>query len=85
MDKALKSGEESRQALLAQSRDEAAVLLENVRKEIRRERDEALQTLRQEVVSLSVMAASKILGRNITGDDNARIVNQFLDEVGEIH
>ncbi len=32
-----------------------------------------------------MMAAGKILGRNITGDDNARIVNQFLDEVGEIH
>jgi F-type H+-transporting ATPase subunit b len=85
VDKALKSGEESRQVLLAQSRDEAAALLENARKEIHRERDEALQTLRQEVVSLSIMAAGKILGRNITEEDNAHIVNQFLDEVGEIH
>ncbi len=85
VDKALKSGEESRQELLAQSREEATALLENARKEIRRERDEAMRALRQEVVSLSVMAASKILGRNITEEDNARIVNQFLDEVGEIH
>jgi F-type H+-transporting ATPase subunit b len=85
VDKAIRSGEESRQALLAQSREEAAALLENARKEIRRERDEALRTLRQEVVSLSVQAAGKILGRNITEEDNARIVNQFLDEVGEIH
>ena len=85
VDKAIRSGEEARQALLSQSKEEAAALLENARKEIHRERDDALQALRQEVVSLSVMAASKILGRNITEADNARIVNQFLDEVGEIH
>ncbi|MGD0153765.1 MAG: F0F1 ATP synthase subunit B [Thermacetogeniaceae bacterium] len=85
IDKATKLGEESRQALLAQSRVEATALLENARKEIQRERDDALQSLRQEVVSLSVMAASKILGRTITEEDNAHIVNQFLDEVGEIH
>ncbi len=85
IDKAIKSGEESRQALLAQSRTESAVLLENARREIQRERDDALQALRQEVVSLSVMAASKILGRTVTEEDNAHIVNQFLDEVGEIH
>ncbi len=85
IDRAAKAGEEVRQSLLAQSRDEAAKLLENARKEIRRERDDALQALRQEVVSLAMLGAGKILERNITGDDNAKIVNQFLDEVGEIH
>jgi F-type H+-transporting ATPase subunit b len=83
IDKAAKVGEEARQALLAQSRDEAAKLLENARKEIQRERDDALLTLRQEVVTLAMMAAGKILERNITGDDNTKIVNKFLDEVGE--
>jgi F-type H+-transporting ATPase subunit b len=85
IDRAAKAGEELRQSLLTQSRDEAAKLLENARKEIQRERDDALQSLRQEVVSLAMMAAGKILERNITGDDNTKIVNQFLDEVGEIN
>ncbi len=85
VDKAIKAGEESRQALLSQSKSEAAHVLENARKEIHRERDEALRTLRQEVVTLAVMAASKILGRTITKEDNAHIVDQFLDEVGEVH
>jgi F-type H+-transporting ATPase subunit b len=85
LDKAVKAGEDARQSLLNQSRTEAATLLENARKEIQRERDNALQTLRQEVVSLAISAAGKILERNITGDDNAKIVNQFLNEVGEVH
>lgn len=85
LDKAIKAGEDARQALLVQSRTEATTLLENARKEIERERDSALQSLRQEVVTLSIAAAGKILGRNITGDDNVKIVNQFLNEVGEVH
>jgi F-type H+-transporting ATPase subunit b len=85
IDRAAKAGEEVRQSLLAQSRNEVAKLLENARKEIQRERDDALQALRQEVVSLAMLAAGKILERNITGDDNAKIVNQFLEEVGEIN
>ena len=54
IDRATKAGEEL--SLLAQSRDEAAKLLENARKEIQRERDD-LQALRQEVVSLAMLAA----------------------------
>ena len=60
-------------SLLSQSKAEAATLLENARKEIQREGDQALQALRQEVVSLAMTAAGKILERNITGDDNARL------------
>ncbi len=85
IDKATKAGEDLRQSLLNQSKGEAATLLENARKEIQRERDQALQALRQEVASLAMAAAGKILERNITGDDNVKIVNQFLDEVGEVH
>lgn len=83
--KATKAGEEERAAILAQTRDESAVLLERARQEIRREKDEALHDLRQEVSTLAVMAAEKILSRNIDTEDNQRIVDDFLNEVGEIH
>jgi F-type H+-transporting ATPase subunit b len=85
LDKAIKAGEDARQSLLSQSRTEAATLLENARKEIQRDREEAMQMLRQEVVSLAISVAGKILERNITGDDNVKLVNQFLNEVGEVH
>jgi F-type H+-transporting ATPase subunit b len=83
--RATKAGEEERAAILAQTRDEAAALLEKARQEIQRERDEALFALRQEVSSLAVMAAERILSRNINTEDNQRIVEDFLNEVGEIH
>jgi F-type H+-transporting ATPase subunit b len=83
--KAAKAGEEERSAILAQSRNEATALLERARQEIRREKDEALLDLRREVSALAVMAAERILSRNINEEDNKRIVDDFLNEVGEIH
>jgi len=83
--RATRVGEEARASLLEQSRAEAATLLEKAHQEIRRERDEALQALRHEVVSLAVMAAEKILGRTVTKEDHTKMVDQFLDEVGEVH
>lgn len=83
--RAVKAGEEARASLLEQGRDEAAALLEKARAEIQRERDEAVKALRQEVAALAVMAAGKILGRTVTREDHTRLVEQFLDEVGELH
>ncbi|HHW41910.1 MAG TPA: F0F1 ATP synthase subunit B [Syntrophomonadaceae bacterium] len=83
--RATRVGEEARAALLEQSRAEAAALLEKAHQEIQRERDDALKTLRQEVASLAVMAAEKILGRTVTKEDHTKMVDQFLDEVGEVH
>ena len=83
--KAAKTGEQERAAILAQTRDESAVLLERARQEIQREKDQAVHDLRQEVSTLAVMAAEKILSRNIDTEDNQRIVDDFLSEVGEIH
>ena len=83
--RANKVTEEERNRILAQTRDEAAALLERARQEIQRERDEALFAVRQEVSTLAVMAAEKILSRNLSTEDNKRIVDDFLNEVGEIH
>ncbi|HHW28968.1 MAG TPA: F0F1 ATP synthase subunit B [Syntrophomonadaceae bacterium] len=83
--RANKVTEEERNRILAQTRDEAAAMLEKARQEIQRERDEALFALRQEVSTLAVMAAEKILSRNLNTEDNQRIVDDFLNEVGEIH
>ncbi len=83
--RATRVGEEARAALLEQSRAEAATLLEKAHQEIQRERDEALKALRQEVATLAVMVAEKILGRTVAKEDHIKMVDQFLDEVGEVH
>lgn len=82
---ASKAGEEARLAMLEQSRAEAAILLEKAHQEIQRERDDAIKALRQEVATLAVMAAGKILERSVTVEDHAQMVDHFLNEAGEVH
>jgi F-type H+-transporting ATPase subunit b len=83
IDRGTKAGEQARQEVLAQSRNESTAMLEKARVEIQRECDDAIHTLRAEVSNLAVMAAGKILEKTLTEADHAKMVDEFLNEVGE--
>jgi F-type H+-transporting ATPase subunit b len=60
------------------AKGEAAQLVEGARKAIRAEQDKALAAIRSEVVELSLHAASKVLERNVGGEDDRRFVAQVV-------
>jgi F-type H+-transporting ATPase subunit b len=60
------------------AKGEAAQLVESARKAIRTEQDKAIAAIRNEVVDLSLRAASKVLDRNVGTDDDRRIVTQVV-------
>jgi F-type H+-transporting ATPase subunit b len=74
--------EAERQRLLKASRDEAQRLVDEARAAIEVETKRARATLREEVVSLSLAAAERLLGRSMTGDDQKRLAEQYVRELG---
>ncbi len=58
-------------------------LVEKARDQINAERDRALREVRTTVVDLSLALAGKVLERNITSEDNRRLVEESLQEIGE--
>jgi F-type H+-transporting ATPase subunit b len=74
--------EAERQRLLKVSRDEAQRLVDEARAAIEAETKRARATLREEVVSLSLAAAERLLGRSMTGDDQKRLAEQYVRELG---
>jgi len=83
------------EAVVAQSRSDAAKLREELRQKAKAEADgivrnaerqiqletqRALQQIRHEAADLSVMIASKILQRNITREDNERLIEEALKQ-----
>lgn len=62
------------------AKGEAAQLVEGARKAIRTEQDKAIAAIRNEVVELSLRAASKILDRNVGSEDDRRFVAQVVGE-----
>ena len=64
--------------ILDQAKQEAASMVESARAAIRAEQDKALATIRTEVVELSLNAASRVLERNVGGEDDRKLVDQLV-------
>lgn len=79
---AVREVEEERQRLLKVSRDEAARLLTEAKAQIEQEVKRAKAELRAEVVGLSLGVAERLIGRSLTTDDDRRLAEQVVQEIG---
>ena len=79
---AVREVEEERQRLLRVSRDEAARLLTEAKVQIEQEVKRAKAELRAEVVGLSLGVAERLIGRSLTTEDDRRLAEQVVQEIG---
>lgn len=63
------------------ARADADALVQRAQREIDMQTARAMQTIRAEAVDLSVAIASKILRRNISKEDNERLIDDTLAEM----
>jgi F-type H+-transporting ATPase subunit b len=75
------SAERIRTEMLAETRREQETLLERARQDIAAEREGALQAVRREAVDVSMRAAERLVRRNLDGEDNRRLVREYLGQV----
>lgn len=62
---------------------EAELIKKRAEKEIEREKLKAVNELKEDIVSLSLLAASRVLEKDIDQDQHKTLINQFLEEVGD--
>jgi F-type H+-transporting ATPase subunit b len=74
-------GERLREEIRAKARTEADHIVNNAERQIQLETSRALEQIRREAVELSVMIASKIIQRNLTLEDNQRLIDEALKQV----
>ena len=70
-----------REELMQKARDDADLRVKNAEKQIELETARALQQIRQEAVDLSVTIASKLLQRNVSKDDNLRLIEDTFKQI----
>ncbi len=70
--------------IIAQAKAEAAVIMQQNRDELERETRRAESELRSEVAGLAVLAAEKVVGREMNPQDHARLIDEFIDSVGDV-
>jgi len=74
-------GDRLREEIRAKARTEADHIVKNAERQIQLETSRALEQIRREAVELSVMIASKIIQRNLTKEDNERLIDEALKQV----
>ena len=83
VENAHKQGEAQRAAIITAARAEVGRMKEEATLEIASEKDKAVAAVRGEFVSLSILAASKVLGKEISEEDNRALIEETIAKAGE--
>lgn len=70
-----------REQAIADAEAQNHVSLERARAEIAREKEHAIAELRHEVGSIAIQIATQVVGRNLDGADQRRLVDEALAQV----
>jgi F-type H+-transporting ATPase subunit b len=70
-----------REELKQKAQAEAANVVKNAERQIELETARALQQIRTEAVDISVAIASKLLERNVTKEDNQRLIEETFKQI----
>jgi F-type H+-transporting ATPase subunit b len=78
-----KSSEQQAADIVKSARDEAERLKENAKQEINTEKAQAISALREQVSTLSVLVAAKVIEKELDEQEQEKLIQETLREVGE--
>jgi F-type H+-transporting ATPase subunit b len=83
IENAKKLGEEQKNSIILEARNEATRIKESAVKEIAQEKDQAIAALREQVASLSVLIASKVIEKELNEQDQQKLISDYIQDLGE--
>ncbi|MBP3039903.1 F0F1 ATP synthase subunit B [Bacillaceae bacterium Marseille-Q3522] len=83
IEKARQQGDEQRQNIVEIANKEAERIKEAARADIELHKEKAVAAIREQVSSLSVLIASKVIEKELTISDQEKLIEQYLKEAGE--
>jgi len=83
IDNAKAQGELQRETIIADARKDAERLKNSALLEIEQQKEKAVVAIREQVSSLSVLIASKVIEKELSEQDQEKLINDYIQEVGE--
>ncbi|MED1202923.1 F0F1 ATP synthase subunit B [Heyndrickxia acidicola] len=83
IENARKQGDIQREEIIKTARLEAERLKSAAKVEIETQKEKAVTALREQVASLSVLIASKVIEKELNADDQEKLINDYIQEAGE--
>ncbi|MFQ5675577.1 MAG: F0F1 ATP synthase subunit B [bacterium] len=81
--KSRKTAETAREEILQKAQTEASTILERAKREISLEREKAIEDIRKQTAEISVMIASKLIGKTLSKDDHKDVIDESLKKMVE--
>ncbi len=75
------SAEKERSQILEQTALDVEKMKKDAENDIARMEEEAQESIRKEMVNLALDASKELLGREVSSEDNTRLVEEFIEEV----
>ncbi|MDQ0200864.1 F0F1 ATP synthase subunit B [Neobacillus ginsengisoli] len=83
IESAKKQGDVQREEIIATARTEAERIKEAAKLEIEQQKEKAVAAIREQVASLSVLIASKVIEKELSAADQDKLINEYIQEAGE--
>ena len=84
LSRAEKQAQKQSESLLEKAREEAQAVREKANRETQREKILARQELQDEISGLAVELAQKIIEKEIAPEDHERLIDDFLQKLGDV-
>ena len=69
--------------IISQAQAQAAQIMQKAESDIAQEKKKALNDAKDEISDMALAIAGKVVGRELTAADQAKLVDHFIDELGE--
>ncbi|MEB3053504.1 F0F1 ATP synthase subunit B [Bacillus pseudomycoides] len=83
IERAKKQAEDQKDVIVAAAKEEAESIKASAVQEIQREKEHAITALQEQVASLSVQIASKVIEKELKEEDQVKLIRDYIKEVGE--
>lgn len=83
IESAKKQGDVQREEIIVAARAESERIKESAKLEIEQQKEKAVATIREQVASLSVLIASKVIEKELSAEDQEKLINEYIQEAGE--
>jgi len=76
-------GQKREEEIVRQANAEAASILDKAAADVALEKKKAVNDAKNEIADMALSIAGKVIGRELTDKDQAKLVDQFIDELGD--
>ncbi|HIZ56750.1 MAG TPA: F0F1 ATP synthase subunit B [Firmicutes bacterium] len=70
--------------ILTQAKEQASALLEKADRQIADEKKRAVNEMKNEISDIALLAAAKVLERDLTAEDHERLIEEFIENAEDI-